>query len=438
MQRRSSWILILAIFGCDAEQRRYDSVDTPTPIPEETQLAPEDQIAAHEKDPSIPDPQKVAKCVRGTGRNAEGECEVLRTREGAYGQQVQLPKGALVMGDIPARYDARAYERELRSRWSGTPPRIAPAPAVWVDLHEVTHGAYAKCVEAGKCTPANCEGTDDPSGRFSTEVLTTIPQTCVTHEQAEAFCGAYGGRLPSELEWEYAARGSDARIYPWGNEMRDEYGGALLPVSGLVDVSYFGLRGMGANATEWVAEPFELDTGLAQFISGPFREESNGLAKYGRDQGGGWVAKSSKAGARQRRVKAHGLLGFRCAADLEPGTEPLTIPEGPRDVPLVTNLAPLELFGGVAEALSEREAVKFCDNLSFDWAGSKLDDWRLPSAAEVEAAAVVFRGPGPFWTSEGAMEQGTESGTRAPDDPWRVIEAKADELFAARCVRSAS
>lgn len=439
MQRRSSWLLILAVVGCDdAGERRYDQVDTPTPIPVEAQISPEDEIAAHERDPSIPDPEQVAKCVRGTGRNETGECEALRTRDQDHGQQVQLPKGALVMGDIPSRYDARAYESEMRSRWSGTPPRIAPAPALWVDLHEVTHAAYAKCVEDGKCTKASCDGTDDPAGRFSTEVLATIPQTCVTHEQAETFCNAKGGRLPTELEWEYAARGSDARLYPWGNEIRDEYSSALLPVSGLVDVSYFGLRGMGANAAEWVADEFKLDIGFEHFVSKPFRDENNALAKAGRDKGGGWVAKHGKAGSRQRRVKAHGLLGFRCVAEVAEGTEVLTIPDSPREVPLVTNIASVELFGGVAEALDKSEATKFCGSLSFHWADTLLEDWRLPTLAEVEASAVVFRGPGPFWTSEGAVEQSTDQGSRAPDAPWRSIEAGDDDLFAARCVRTAS
>ena len=208
----------IGLGGCDAAESRYDVVDTPTPVPSKVEGPPRppDEVAE-------PDPELVAKCVRGTGRNAEGECEALRRQELDYVQRIQLPRGDFVMGDIPVRYDASKTRKDPKSSWSGNPPRQARVEALWLDLHEVTRSAYAKCVADGKCTEAKCQPGQEPTFKQTGEELGEVPQTCVTHAQAEAFCQAYGGRLPTEAEWEFAARGVDARIFPWGNEVRDEY-----------------------------------------------------------------------------------------------------------------------------------------------------------------------------------------------------------------------
>ena len=232
------------------------------------------------------------------------------------------------------------------------------------------------------------------------------------------FCKTKEGRLPTEKEWEYAARGPDARIFPWGNQIRDEYRAVLSPVvGGMVDRSYFGFLGLGTNAREWVADPFELDAGLKAFVGKPFRSGSGPLTKLMKSMPKSWVTKGGRAGARRPDSAAAPDVGFRCAADLAPEVKALDLPAQASGVPLVVGGTTIEVFGGVAEAVTRAEAKAFCKALDVTAGGTRLTDWRLPTLEEITRNRAVFRGPGPFWTAEGAAAQRGESGTKKPDDP---------------------
>jgi formylglycine-generating enzyme required for sulfatase activity len=432
-----AWLCVMAgmaVEGCDRGEVRYGVVDTPMPIPTEVEGPPRPPDERHDPDPGL-----VGKCVRGTGRNADGACEVLRRQDAGYVERLQLPMGEFVMGDVPSDYDASVTRTDPDARWSGNPPRHARVEAFWIDLHEVTRGAYEACAAEGTCAPVECPGAQPFTDRYEGAELASVPQTCVTHAQAEAFCRARGGRLPTEAEWEYAARGVDARQFPWGNELRDEYRLALLPVGGPVDLSYFGLRGMGTNAHEWVAESFEIDVGLAGFVSGSFRQPRGALVQWRRRLEDPHVVKGARVGGRTVGTGSDPMIGFRCAADLAPGETALEVPEATVPVPLVVPGEGIQIFGGVAEVVSRGEAGAFCRVLRVPWTGAVLEDWRLPTLDEVVAHASLFRGPGPFWTEEGAAEQRGEAGRRPrPGDPWSAIEAAASESLAARCVRPVS
>ncbi len=468
-------VLLLAL-ACEGPSGTYAYLDAPEELPAGTPAG--EDVLERSKTAALPkvDP---SKCGERTGRLPDGTCIRLRVRETPHVQQVQIPSGTFVMGKIPEDYNALPGSEQPAIRWSGQPPRPVPVASFWIDLHEVTRGAYAACVEKGACTPISCpEGVVDPVADQAPEVAAVFPQTCVTHAQAKTYCEAQGHRLPSEAEWEFAARGVDVRRFAWGSEVEDRIPEGLYPAGRMrLDQSYFNILGMSSNALEWVADSYAPESALRPFLRADFRDPKGPVAQaradferriYCGDQPAAdcrakssprHVIKSVVIGARrafrddwpphlpERELEGWPTdrvidqLGFRCAADVEPDPENplLTVPKSAPMVPLVRTSGALEVFGGVAEAVSRKEAEAFCQALSVPLAGSVLGDWRLPDEAEVTAIADVFRGPGPFWTRDGAVTQHVDGESSVDDEaPWRAVSYPANTALAARCVRPAN
>lgn len=129
-----------------------------------------------------------------------------------------------------------------------------------IDLTEVTLAAYTECVDAKRCSPPDAQTR---SCNWKHPELGAFPVNCVSYAHAEAYCAYVGKRLPTEEEWELAARGTDQRTYPWGN---DAFGGeeceltAGLPLCPVASApagrSAFGLFDMTGNADEWTSSPY--------------------------------------------------------------------------------------------------------------------------------------------------------------------------------------
>ncbi|HEX2685437.1 MAG TPA: SUMF1/EgtB/PvdO family nonheme iron enzyme [Kofleriaceae bacterium] len=107
---------------------------------------------------------------------------------------------------------------------TGWPQHAVTLTGYCIDITEVTVADFGQCVAGGKCTAASEPGT----GSYESLCNGTRPDrqdhpiNCVTWNQAVAYCAAVGKRLPTEAEWEYAARGGDGRRYPWGNDRPNE------------------------------------------------------------------------------------------------------------------------------------------------------------------------------------------------------------------------
>ena len=156
---------------------------------------------------------------------------------------VQVPGGSFDMGS-----NDRADEKPIHN---------ITLPAFFIDQTEVTNGRYKACVDAGGCTP--------PGGsRYANPDFASYPIAFVTWNQANAFCQwDQGKRLPTEAEWEYAARGSDGRRFPWGADFDPTLipSGvqSTVPVGSYANASPFGAFDLAGNVVEWVADWYGRD-----------------------------------------------------------------------------------------------------------------------------------------------------------------------------------
>ncbi len=204
------------------------------------------------------------------------------------------------------------------------PVHQVTVPAFEINLTEVTVAQYQACVDAGVCTELDQCGSYYNWGVAGRE---DHPVNCVDWLQAVDFCTWVGGRLPSEAEWEYAARGDGQDItYPWGEDspscayavMNDGgYGCGMdrtwAVCSKTAGNTAQGLCDMAGNVWEWVQDWYHSDYNGAP-SDGSAWEDPSGSGRVRRGGGFGDYAGVLRAAGRDYASPSvrSGFVGFRC------------------------------------------------------------------------------------------------------------------------------
>lgn len=135
-----------------------------------------------------------------------------RTRQKDGMEQVYVPAGNFIMGSEAGDTDASDDEK---------PERTVYLDAYWIDKYEVTNGLYQKCVAEGKCDPPATIESYSQNSYYGNPSYDNYPVISVSWYDANKYCQWAGGGLPTEAQWEKAARGEDGRKYSWGNAEPD-------------------------------------------------------------------------------------------------------------------------------------------------------------------------------------------------------------------------
>ncbi len=174
-------------------------------------------------------------------------------------EMVYVPSGKFVMGSSDDDQMADDDEKSQHTVY---------LDAFWIYKNPVTNAQYRKCVEAGVCDlPHDTTYYDDPA-------YANHPVVYVDWRRARAYCEWAGGRLPTEAEWEKAARGTEGRIYPWGNgwdasrlnSVEAGPGGTTEVGRYPAGASPYGALDMAGNVWEWTSSlywdyPYKADDG---------------------------------------------------------------------------------------------------------------------------------------------------------------------------------
>ncbi len=301
-------------------------------------LTGEDCVA--QSDPCDPDPcEGIQKAVSGTCTSAGGSCtpasdftcecvagftwqDATNTCEAAM---AQIPAGCFDMGD----HFSEGEPDEL-------PVHNVCITAFEMDVHEVTNAEYAACVAVAACTPPISSESSTRQSYYGEPTYDNFPVIWISWDRATDYCTWAGKRLPTEAEWEYAARGGLAgKRYPWGgdssfykddidcddaNYQRAQSSSACWDYGGLENDTHqvgsyeangYGLYDMAGNARELANDWFDPDyysVSPTQDPPGP------ALAGVRVVRSGTWqvgevlVRVSSRFG-----VGLHNNVGFRCA-----------------------------------------------------------------------------------------------------------------------------
>ncbi len=242
------------------------------------------------------------------------------TPERGFVDMVHIPAGEFAQGSTNNQIDdvhnacvrADPYKQCWRSALEDElPQREVYVNEFYIDKYEVTNAQYAECVQAGACAAPAPRSSNTHSNYFDDPNYANYPVIYVNWHDANSYCRWAGKRLPTEVEWEKAARGIDGRQWPWGNDYSTQKANVRAPGTApdaqdtmQVDrypdgSSPYGAVNMVGNVWEWVADSYSSEKKTIR--------------------GGSWNSNISSARAASRAGAPPGEryfdIGFRCARD---------------------------------------------------------------------------------------------------------------------------
>jgi len=222
-----------------------------------------------------------------------------------------VPAGEFSMGNAKGNSDEK-------------PAHKVYVDAFWIDQTEVTNAMYAKCVGAGSCKVPVKTDSDTRPNYYADSQYADYPVIRVDWSQADVYCRWAGRGLPSEAQWEKAARGTDGRTYPWGEYMdpgKVNYNGKDTAKVGSYPegASPYGALDMAGNVSEWVADWFDAGYYAKSALKNPPGPDSGEERVL---KGGSWDSteiglRSSFRGSYDPASQAFDR-GMRCAANAAP------------------------------------------------------------------------------------------------------------------------
>ncbi len=308
---------------------------------------------------STPAPTQVSASVPTAGLTAVPTSSVptqpqqadwsTRPRDGM--EMVYVPEGSFMMGNTVAQAIAECEKYatytscDEKDFVSEAPPHTVYLDAFWIDKTEVTTAMYDLCVQAGICKPPANFGSITRSSYYRNAEFADYPVIYVDWNSASTYCQWAGARLPTEAEWEKAARGTEALTYPWGNnwdvrsrprlnfsDMNDKSQGGSsdsLADDGYADTapvgtypagaSPYGALDMAGNVWEWVADWYGAD----YYSGSPVNNPTGPVLGTTRSaRGGSWFSGINGSRSSYRAfwdpAKTSNVIGFRCARAAKP------------------------------------------------------------------------------------------------------------------------